>query len=68
MTTLREIEDLGFCLQDNICVFCSKTYDRWESVCVPCQEYKGMMNIVAAVGYYGKDILPIQGKCQTPML
>jgi len=27
MTTLREIENLGFSLQDNICVFCSKTYE-----------------------------------------
>ena len=68
MTTLREIENLGFSLQDNICVFCSKTYDRWNSVCVSCNEYKGMMNIVSAVAYYGPDILPNQGKCQTPML
>jgi hypothetical protein len=58
MTTLREIENLGFCLQDNICVFCSTTYDRWDKFCVSCNEYKGMMNIVSAVGYYGPDILP----------
>jgi len=58
MTTLREIENLGFSLQDNICVFCSKTYDRWNNVCVSCNEYKGMMNIVSAVAYYGPDILP----------
>ena len=59
MTTLRKIEELGFSLQDNICVFCSRTYDRWDSICVSCKEYKGMMNIVSAVGYYGEDILPV---------
>lgn len=63
--SLREIEDLGFSLQDNICVFCSLTMDRWDSICRRCKEYKGVVNIVSAVGYYGKDILPIQGKCQT---
>jgi hypothetical protein len=57
MTTLREIEELGFSLQDNICVFCSTTMDRWDKICVSCNEYKGVMNIVSAVGYYGKDIL-----------
>jgi len=59
MTTLNEIEKLGFSLQDNICVFCSTTYDRWNKICVSCNEYKGVINIVEAVGYYGKDILPV---------
>jgi len=59
MTTLNEIETLGFCLQDNICVFCSRTMDRWDKICVSCKDYKGVMNIVSAVGYYGKDILPV---------
>jgi predicted amidophosphoribosyltransferase len=59
MTTLREIENLGFSLQDNICVFCSNTMDRWDKICGNCREYKGVMNIVEAVGYYGSDILPV---------
>jgi hypothetical protein len=57
MTTLREIENLGFCLQDNICVFCLRTMDSQDKWCVSCNEYKGVMNIVSAVSYYGKDIL-----------
>ena len=58
MTTLNTIEELGFSIQSNICVFCSTTYDRWDKVCVSCREYKGMMNILEAVEYYGIDILP----------
>jgi hypothetical protein len=57
MTTLEKLEELGFSIQDNICVFCSRTMDRWDRVCVSCKEYKGVMNIVDAVEYYGKDIL-----------
>jgi len=34
----------GFNIQDNICV--------------SCREYKGVMNIIDAVEYYGIDILP----------
>jgi len=49
----------GFNVQDNICVFCSRTFDRWDSICVSCKEYKGVMNIIDAVEYYGKDILPL---------
>lgn len=58
MTTLNEIEELGFSLQDKICVFCSITTDRWNTFCPRCKEYKGLLNIVEAVGYYGKEILP----------
>ena len=35
----------GFSVQDNICVFCSRTFDRWDSICVSCREYKGVMTI-----------------------
>ena len=65
MTTLNKTEimeyllDNGFSIQDNICVFCSRTMDGWDRVCVSCNDYKGVMNIVSAVGYYGKDILPV---------
>ena len=68
MTTLREIENLGYSLTDTICVFCSAIFAEAPNFCGNCQEYKGLINIVEAVGYYGKDVLPIQGKCQTPML
>jgi hypothetical protein len=59
MTTLEKLEELGFSTQDNICVFCSLTMDRWNSICSRCKEYKGVMNITKAVDYYGLDILPI---------
>jgi len=49
--SLREIEDLGFSLQDNICVE--------MRICFGCGEYKGVINIVEAVGYYGKEVLPL---------
>jgi hypothetical protein len=49
----------GFAIQDNICVFCSRTFDRWNSICSNCKEYKGVMNIIDAVEYYGTDILPV---------
>jgi hypothetical protein len=49
----------GFSIQDNICVFCSRTMDRWDSICRNCMEYKGVMNIIDAVEYYGTDILPV---------
>jgi hypothetical protein len=55
--SLREIEELGFSLSDNICVFCSNILD--EKICLFCGEYKGVVNIVEAVGYYGKEILPL---------
>jgi hypothetical protein len=51
--------DNGYSIQDNICVFCSRTFDRWDSICSNCREYKGVMNIVDAVEYYGRDILPV---------
>ena len=57
MTTIRELENLGINFQDNICVFCSRTMDRQDKWCVSCNEYKGVMNIVSAIGYYGLDIL-----------
>ena len=57
MTTLREIENLGVCLTDNVCVFCSRIMDGWDKFCPNCNEYKGVMNVVSAVAYYGKDIL-----------
>jgi hypothetical protein len=59
MTTFEKLENLGFATQDNICVFCSITMDRWDSICRRCMEYKGVMNIVKAVEYYGEDILPV---------
>lgn len=55
--SLREIEDLGINFQDNICVFCSVLMDRWNSFCPRCKEHKGVVNVVSAVGYYGRDIL-----------
>ncbi len=51
----------GFSLQDKLCVFCSITTDRWNHFCGNCKDYKGLMNIVEAVEYYGTDILPNQG-------
>jgi hypothetical protein len=48
----------GFNIQDNICVLCSRTFDRWDSICRNCKEYKSVMNIIDAVEYYGIDILP----------
>ena len=57
MTTLNKIEELGFSTQDNVCVFCSRTMDRWDKICVSCKEYKGVMNIVEAVEIYGIDVL-----------
>ena len=66
--SLREIENLGYSLTDTICLFCSITFAEAPNFCGNCQEYKGLANIVEAVGYYGRDVLPIQGKCQTPML
>jgi hypothetical protein len=55
--SLREIEELGFDLSDKICVFCSEITN--ETICFGCGEYKGVINIVEAVGYYGKEILPL---------
>jgi len=57
--SLREIESLGYSLTDTICVFCSQTFSEAPSFCGNCQEYKGLANIVEAVGYYGRDILPV---------
>ena len=59
MTTLNQIENLGVCLQDNVCVFCSRMMDGWDRFCPNCNDYKGVMNVVAAVGYYGPDILGV---------
>lgn len=59
MTTLEKLEELGFSTQDNICVFCSITMDRWDSICRRCKEYKGVMNITEAFEVYGEDILPM---------
>ena len=55
--TIRELENLGINFQDNICVFCSRTMDRQDKWCKSCNEYKGVMNIVSAIGYYGVGIL-----------
>ena len=57
MTTIRELENLKINFQDNICVFCSRTMDRQDKWCKSCNEYKGVMNIVSAIGYYGVGIL-----------
>jgi predicted amidophosphoribosyltransferase len=56
-TTIEIVIENGFNIQDKICVFCSNTLDRWDSFCHSCQEYKGVMNVVEAVDYYGVDIL-----------
>jgi hypothetical protein len=57
--SLREIEDLGFSLQDNICVYCSTTMNKENRICLNCKEYKSVINLVEAVGYYGREILPL---------
>lgn len=44
-------------IQDNICVFCSNRFDRWDSICRKCKDYKGVMNIVKAVEIYGTEII-----------
>ena len=59
ITIADELIENGFNIQDNICVFCSRTFDRWDSICLNCKEYKGVMNIIDAVEYYGRDILPL---------
>ena len=68
MNTIEFLAENGFCITDKICVFCSLTTDGWNAFCPRCKDYKGMMRIAEAVDYYGTDILPNQGKCQTPML
>lgn len=55
----NEIEELGFSLANKICVFCSEVLDSGYKICLSCGEYKGVLNIVEAVGYYGKEILPL---------
>jgi hypothetical protein len=57
MTTLRELEDMGVVLENNICVFCSTIMSEEIKLCAKCNEYKGVVNVVQAVGYYGKEIL-----------
>jgi hypothetical protein len=57
MTTLQQLEDLGVVLENNICVFCSTIMSEEIKTCATCQDYKGVVNVVQAVGYYGKDIL-----------
>jgi len=57
MTTLEKLEEMGIATQDNICVFCSSRFDRWDSICRKCKEYKGVMNVVDAVEYYGLEII-----------
>jgi hypothetical protein len=63
MTTLNRNEavdfliEKGICITDNICVFCSLQMDGWDSICRRCREYKGVMNIVEAVEYYGEEII-----------
>jgi hypothetical protein len=49
--------DANVAIQDNICVFCSSRFDRWDSICRKCKDYKGVMNIVDAVEYYGTEII-----------
>ena len=58
-TTIEIVLENGFNIQDNICVFCSRTMDRWDKTCLSCKEYKGVMNVVDAVEYYGVDILGV---------
>lgn len=63
MTTLNKTQVIEYlienniCIMDSICVFCSVTMDGWDSICRGCREYKGVMNIVEAVEYYGIEIL-----------
>jgi hypothetical protein len=59
MDTIQFLDKNGFCATDKICVFCSITTDGWNAFCYKCKDYKGMMNIVQAVNYYGKEILPL---------
>ena len=54
MDTIQFLDENGFCATDKICVFCSITTDGWNAFCYKCKDYKGMMNIVQAVNYYGK--------------
>jgi hypothetical protein len=64
MTTLNKTQVMeylienDFCVTDKICVFCSSLTDGWNAFCPRCRDYKGMMNIVEAVEYYGTDVLP----------
>jgi hypothetical protein len=57
MTTLQQLEDIGIVFENNICVFCSTIMSEEIKTCDNCQDYKGVVNIVQAVGYYGKEIL-----------
>ena len=57
--SLNEIEALGFNLEDNLCVYCSTTMNKENRICFNCNEYKSVVNLVEAVGYYGKEILPL---------
>ena len=68
MNTIDYLIENGYCVTDKICVFCLSITDGWNAICYGCREYKGMMRLPEAVEYYGIDILPNQGKCQTPML
>ena len=63
MTTLNKTQVIEYliensiCITDSICVFCSVTMDGWDRTCRGCREYKGVMNIVEAVEYYGEEII-----------
>jgi hypothetical protein len=57
MNTIQLLEEKGLCAQDNVCVFCARIFDRWDSICSRCKEYKGVMNIVTAVETYGLDVI-----------
>ena len=59
MKTIEIVIENGFSIKEKICVFCSTNYEQFTNYCVSCQEYKGMMNIVDAVDYYGVDILGV---------
>jgi len=59
MDYLDYLDEIYEELVDKVCVFCSITTDGWNAFCYKCKDYKGMMNIVQAVNYYGKEILPL---------
>lgn len=59
MTTLKEIQNLGYLSTDTICVFCSAVFCETPNYCGKCLEYKGIMKIIDAVEYYGINILPV---------
>ena len=57
INSVQYLVDNGYCVTDNICVFCSTLTDGWNRVCYSCNDYKGMMKLPQAIDTYGVDIL-----------